>query len=229
MRQRNIKNLEEKINAAKEYLVENPEDMKGKWRTLFETADGELALEIGCGKGQFIISHAKANPQNMYLAIEGQRNVLLRGLQKAKAEQLKNVMFFAKYIDDANDLFEKGEIDKIYLNFSDPWPKDRHARRRLTHRDRLKTYFDVLKEDGVIEFKQTMTRCLNFQWRKSESQAMKYWNTQRICTTRSTSRSIRLPNMKTGSVQAARILIMLNLKEILLRSNIWAVFFIAGD
>ena len=106
MRQRNIKNLEEKINAAKEYLVENPEDMKGKWRTLFETADGELALEIGCGKGQFIISHAKANPQNMYLAIEGQRNVLLRGLQKAKAEQLKNVMFFAKYIDDANDLFE---------------------------------------------------------------------------------------------------------------------------
>ena len=153
MRQRNIKNLEEKINAAKEYLVENPEDMKGKWRTLFETADGELALEIGCGKGQFIISHAKANPQNMYLAIEGQRNVLLRGLQKAKAEDLKNVMFFAKYIDDANDLFEKGEIDKIYLNFSDPWPKDRHARRRLTHRDRLKTYFDVLKEEGVIEFK----------------------------------------------------------------------------
>ncbi len=153
MRQRNIKNLEEKINAAKEYLVENPDDIKGRWRELFENAGGKLELEIGCGKGQFIISHAKANPDNMYLAIEGQKNVLVRGLQKAKAEQLKNVLFFAKYIDDANDLFEKGEIDRIYLNFSDPWPKDRHARRRLTHRDRLKTYFDVLKKDGVIEFK----------------------------------------------------------------------------
>ncbi len=153
MRQRNIKNLEEKINAAKEYLVENPDDIKGRWRELFEIAGGKLELEIGCGKGQFIISHAKANPDNMYLAIEGQKNVLVRGLQKAKAEQLKNVLFFAKYIDDANDLFEKGEIDRIYLNFSDPWPKDRHARRRLTHRDRLKTYFDVLKKDGVIEFK----------------------------------------------------------------------------
>ncbi len=153
MRQRNIKNLEEKINAAKEYLVETPGDMKGRWRELFADAGGELALEIGCGKGQFIISHAKANPDNMYLAIEGQRNVLVRGLQKAKAEQLKNVLFFAKYIDDANELFEKGEIDKLYLNFSDPWPKDRHAKRRLTHRDRLKTYFDVLKKDGVIEFK----------------------------------------------------------------------------
>ncbi len=153
MRQRNIKNLEEKINAAKEYLVENPDDMKGRWRELFADGGGELALEIGCGKGQFIISLAKANPDNMYLAIEGQRNVLVRGLQKARAEQLKNVLFFAKYIDDANELFEKGEIDKLYLNFSDPWPKDRHARRRLTHRDRLKTYFDVLKKDGVIEFK----------------------------------------------------------------------------
>ncbi len=153
MRQRNIKNLEEKINAAKEYLVENPDDIKGRWRELFENAGGKLELEIGCGKGQFIISLAKANPDNMYLAIEGQKNVLVRGLQKAKAEQLKNVLFFAKYIDDANDLFEKGEIDRIYLNFSDPWPKDRHARRRLTHRDRLKTYFDVLKKDGVIEFK----------------------------------------------------------------------------
>ncbi len=153
MRQRNIKNLEEKINAAKEYLVENPDDMKGRWRELFADARGELALEIGCGKGQFIISLAKANPDNMYLAIEGQRNVLVRGLQKAKAEQLRNVLFFARYIDDANELFEKGEIDKLYLNFSDPWPKDRHAKRRLTHRDRLKTYFDVLKKDGVIEFK----------------------------------------------------------------------------
>ena len=153
MRQRNIKNLEEKINAAKEYLVENPDDMKGRWRELFADTGGELALEIGCGKGQFIISRAKANPDNMYLAIEGQKNVLVRGLQKAKAEQLKNVLFFEKYINDANELFEKGEIDRIYLNFSDPWPKDRHARRRLTHRDRLKTYFDVLKKDGVIEFK----------------------------------------------------------------------------
>ena len=153
MRQRNIKNLEEKINEVKEYLVENPDEMKGKWRNLFADNGGKLALEIGSGKGQFIISHAKANPGNMYLAIEGQRNVLLRGLQKAKAEQLKNVFFFAKYIDDANELFEQGEIDRIYLNFSDPWPKERHARRRLTHRDRLKTYFDVLKEGGVIEFK----------------------------------------------------------------------------
>lgn len=152
MRQRNIKNLETKLNEVREYMIENPESMKGRWRSLFNCG-GDLLLEIGCGKGQFITSHAEANPDNMYLAIEGQSNILLRALQKSKANNLNNVRFFAKYIDNANDFFEKGEIDKIYLNFSDPWPKERHARRRLTHRERLKSYFDVLKEDGVIEFK----------------------------------------------------------------------------
>lgn len=152
MRQRNIKNLDEKIEKVSRFLMDNPEEYKGKWRSSF--AEGEsLELEIGCGKGDFITKKAEDNPGNMYIAVEGQLNVLLRALQKSDAAGLDNVRFFCKYIDDLNDIFEKGELDKIYLNFSDPWPKDRHYKRRLTYRGRLESYFDVLRDGGIIEFK----------------------------------------------------------------------------
>lgn len=152
MRQRNIKHLDEKIAEVSKYLLDNPEELKGRWRETFGFP-GSLELEIGCGKGQFIARKASDNPDNMYVAVEGQLNVLLRGLQKADAGNLGNVAFFCRYIDSLNDFFEKGELDRIYLNFSDPWPKDRHYKRRLTYRDRLESCFDVLKDGGVIEFK----------------------------------------------------------------------------
>ena len=171
MRQRNIKHLDEKIAAVSEYLLDNPEEYRGSWRKTYGYS-GSLELEIGCGKGQFIVKKAAEHPDNMYLAVEGQLNVLLRGLQKSKAGDLKNIMFFCKYVEDLNDLFEKGELDKIYLNFSDPWPKDRHYKRRLTYRERLESYFDVLKEGGEIEFKTDNDGL--FEFSMEEIRAMNY-------------------------------------------------------
>ena len=152
MRQRNIKHLDEKIAEVSKYLLDNPEELKGRWRETFGFP-GSLELEIGCGKGQFIARKASDNPDNMYVAVEGQLNVLLRGLQKADAGNLGNVAFFCRYIDSLNDFFEKGELDRIYLNFSDPWPKDRHAKRRLPSKEFLARYDRFLKKDGVLEFK----------------------------------------------------------------------------
>ena len=152
MRQRNIKNLDERMEKLKDFLVENPEEMKGKWREAFGR-EGELLLEIGCGKGQFIIKHALNNPQKLYVAVEGQSNVLLRALEKARDNNLDNILFIRVFVENAGDMFEKGEVDKVYLNFSDPWPKERHYKRRLTYRKKLESYFDVMKDDGEIEFK----------------------------------------------------------------------------
>lgn len=171
MRQRNIKNLDAKIAEVSSRLIDSPEELKGKWREHFGF-DGTLEFEIGCGKGKFITEKAAANPQNMYIAVEGQLNVLLRGLQKAEAADLSNIAFFCKYVDNLNDIFEKGELDTIYLNFSDPWPKDRHYKRRLTYRERLETYFDVLKPGGAIEFKTDNDGL--FEFSMEEIKAMGY-------------------------------------------------------
>ncbi len=152
MRQRNIKHLDEKIEALSMYLIQNPEELKGRWREYYGM-DGELEIEIGSGKGQFIATKAAAHPETVFVGIEGQASVLLRCLEKARDHELSNLRFMDCFVNDMNDYFAPGEVDKIYLNFSDPWPKERHAKRRLTYRGRLKTYFDVLKEGGAIEFK----------------------------------------------------------------------------
>lgn len=152
MRQRNIKHLDEKIEALSMYLLKEPEKNKGKWRDFFGM-DGALEIEIGSGKGQFITKKAVESPDRIFVGIEGQKSVLLRCLEKVRDNGLRNLLFMDCFVTDMNDFFEPGEVDKIYLNFSDPWPKDRHARRRLTHRSRLKTYFEVLKDGAAIEFK----------------------------------------------------------------------------
>ena len=152
MRQRNIKNLDEKLRQNSRFLVEDPAQHKGSWARVFGN-DNPIYLEVGCGKGQFIMKRAASCPSANYIAIEGQSNVALRALEKAQAEGMENLRIFIAYVHDLEDYFEAGELAGIYLNFSDPWPKARHFKRRLTYRQRLLNYKKVLGRDGFVEFK----------------------------------------------------------------------------
>ena len=152
MRQRKIKDIEEKLEHFTQYIVELPEEQKGKWRAFFGN-DYPIYLVIGCGKGQFITEHARRNPDCNYIAIEGQDSVIWRALQKVEKLELTNLFFIKKYIDDIRDFFDDGELEGLYLNFSDPWPKERHAKRRLTYHKKLRQYVQIIKEGGQIEFK----------------------------------------------------------------------------
>ena len=151
MRLRNIKGSKEVI-AASPYVVQNPEDYKGKWSELFHN-NHPLHIEIGMGKGQFIHTLASENPDINYIGIEMYSSVLYRALEKQTAEEKPNLYFLrfdAKYLAD---IFAEHEVDRIYLNFSDPWPKDRHAKRRLTSTRFLERYDNILTPEGRVMFK----------------------------------------------------------------------------
>lgn len=151
MRLRNIKGAGEVIDAN-EFVIKNPEEYKGRWNQVFKN-DHPIQIEIGMGKGQFIMELARQNPSINYIGVERYSSVLLRALQKHQETELTNLYFLCIDARTVEDIFAPGEIDKIYLNFSDPWPKDRHAKRRLTSREFLTRYDKILKEDGRLEFK----------------------------------------------------------------------------
>jgi len=152
MRQRTIKNLDEKLELNSSFLIKDPRDCKGRWNEIFGN-DNPIYLEIGCGKGQFIFKHAVASPDKNFIAVEGQSSVVLRALEKAEENQQNNLRVFIDFVNDLHDYFEVGELAGMYLNFSDPWPKARHAKRRLTYHKRLLNYREIIKEGGTIEFK----------------------------------------------------------------------------
>jgi tRNA (guanine-N7-)-methyltransferase len=151
MRLRNITGSREVI-AENEFVIHKELEMSGKWKDVFQN-EHEIHIEIGMGKGQFLITLAKQNPNINYVGIEKYSSVLLRAIQKLEEEPLPNVKFIrmdAEYIDQ---VFAPGEVSRIYLNFSDPWPKERHAKRRLPSKEFLTRYDKILVEDGVVEFK----------------------------------------------------------------------------
>ena len=152
MRQRNIKNLDERLAANSAFLIDDPRACRGRWAEIFGN-DNPIMLEIGCGKGKFITSRAAANPDVNYIAAEGQSSVVLRAMEKAQESQLCNLRIFIDFIHDLRDYFEEGELSGLYLNFSDPWPKARHAKRRLTYHKNLENYRLVMKPGAAIEFK----------------------------------------------------------------------------
>ena len=152
MRQRNIKNLEERLAANSAFLIEDPRAYKGRWAEVFGNHN-PIMLEIGCGKGKFINSRAAANPDVNYIAVEGQSSVVLRALEKAEEQQLVNLRIFIDFVHDLRDYFAENELSGLYLNFSDPWPKARHAKRRLTYHKNLENYRQVMKTGAAIEFK----------------------------------------------------------------------------
>ena len=152
MRQRTVKNLEERLEQNSSFVIENPREAKGRWAEIFGNRN-PVYLDIGCGKGQFILTRAERNPRANFIAVEGQANVILRAMEKAEAAELSNLRLFIDFVNDLNDYFEPGELAGVYLNFSDPWPKARHDKRRLTYHKRLENYFQVMGEDGFVEFK----------------------------------------------------------------------------
>lgn len=151
MRLRKIKGADEAV-AASPYCVKSPETLKGKWYTAF-SGKSPLHIEIGMGKGQFILTLAKKNPNINYIGIERYESVLVRAVQKMEQEPLNNLKFICMDAVLLPDIFAPGEIGRIYLNFSDPWPKDRHAKRRLTSSFFLERYCQILAPAGQIEFK----------------------------------------------------------------------------
>ncbi|MBR2036276.1 MAG: tRNA (guanosine(46)-N7)-methyltransferase TrmB [Lachnospiraceae bacterium] len=151
MRLRNITGARD-IIAESEYVVQEPTEYKGRWKELFEN-NGELHIEVGMGKGKFLNEMARRNPHINYIGIEMYSSVLLRALQKMELDPLPNLRFLCIDARILPDVFEKGEVDHIYLNFSDPWPKDRHAKRRLPSRQFLERFDQILKADGRISFK----------------------------------------------------------------------------
>ncbi len=153
MRLRNVTGSREVI-AQSRFVVpeETLKEMPGKWHALFGT-EHPIRVEIGMGKGKFLHALAKENPDVNYIGIEKYSTVLLRAVQKMEQEELPNLRFLRMEAEEIAEVFGEGEIDRIYLNFSDPWPKDRHAKRRLPSREFLARYDKILKRDGVIEFK----------------------------------------------------------------------------
>ena len=151
MRLRNIKGSKEYIDNSP-FVIHNPENYKGCWHTLFHNSN-PIHIEIGMGKGQFIHTLAEENPSVNYIGIEMYSSVLYRAIEHREKTELDNLFFLrfdAKYL---MEIFDEGEIERIYLNFSDPWPKDRHAKRRLTSPNFLSIYDHLLSPLGYIQFK----------------------------------------------------------------------------
>lgn len=151
MRLRNIPGSRETI-AENHWCIPETEDCSGTWHNIFGN-NQPIHIEIGMGKGKFIMALAKQNPHINYVGIEKYSSVLLRGLQKMEEEPLENIRFIRMDAEDICKMFSHEEVNRIYLNFSDPWPKDRHAKRRLTSHQFLALYQQILKKDGIIEFK----------------------------------------------------------------------------
>lgn len=151
MRLRNIRGSSEVV-AADESAVNEPEKYKGIWNTMFGN-DHPIHVEIGMGKGKFIIELATQHPEINYIGIEKYSSVLLRALEKKREVELTNLYFIRYDAENLNDIFGEEEISRIYLNFSDPWPKDRHAKRRLTSKEFLSRYDKCLMKEGQVIFK----------------------------------------------------------------------------
>lgn len=151
MRLRNITGSREVI-AQSDYVIHDPQEHKGKWNEIFGN-EHPIRIEIGMGKGRFIMDLAGMNSDINYVGIEKYSSVLLRGIQKLESDPLPNLYFIRMDAEEITGVFGREEVDRIYLNFSDPWPKDRHAKRRLPSREFLHRYDEILVRDGVIEFK----------------------------------------------------------------------------
>ncbi len=151
MRLRNVAGSREAISESR-FVVQNYKEMKNKWKEFFGSTN-PIHIEIGMGKGRFIMDLAKLHPEINYIGIEKYSSVLIRGIQKMEIEELPNLFFIRMDAEEITEVFGAGEVDKIYLNFSDPWPKDRHAKRRLPSREFLARYHEILAKEGNLEFK----------------------------------------------------------------------------
>lgn len=167
MRLRNIPGADEIVSNSA-YCIQEPTACKGRWKEVLGN-DHPIHIEVGMGKGRFIMDLAALHPDINYIGIERYTSVLLRAVQKMQENPLPNVHFLCIDAATLPDIFAQGEVARIYLNFSDPWPKDRHARRRLTSREFLARYDAFLAEDGRIEFKTDNQDLFTFSLEEAEA------------------------------------------------------------
>ena len=170
MRLRNVPGADAYLTAHP-LVIKNETRYRGTWKETFQNPENPIHIEIGMGKGQFLLTLAKENPFINYIGIERYSSVLLRAVEKFDRDEyreLENIRFICMDAKELDKVFAPEEVDKIYLNFSDPWPKARHAKRRLTSKEFLKRYEGILVQHGEVEFKTDNTELFNFSLEQIE-------------------------------------------------------------
>ena len=152
MRMRKKKNLTPRMDACADWQEKAPAAWKGRWREKMPGCT-QVRLELGCGKGRFTVETARRNPEALFLAVERVPDALITAMERARELALHNVVFICDDAELLSDWFAPGEIDMMYINFCDPWPSKKHAKRRLTHEGFLKSYRDILAPGGQLHFK----------------------------------------------------------------------------
>lgn len=152
MRMRKMKNLEPRMERCAALRIQAPEEKKGHWREL-KPECAQLWVEVGCGKGKFTAETAQANPDVLLIAVERCREAMVVAMEKARDMGLTNVYYIDMDVAEIENIFAPGEIDRLFINFPDPWPRKKNAKRRLTHRGFLDKYCRVVKEGGEFHFK----------------------------------------------------------------------------
>ena len=152
MRMRKMKNLEPRMERCAAYRIAEPQEKKGQWRSLKPDCTA-LWVEVGCGKGKFTAETAQANPDVLLIAVERCREAMVVAMEKARDMGLRNVFFIDMDVAEIENIFAPGEIDRLFINFPDPWPRKKNAKRRLTHRGFLDKYCRVVRVGGEFHFK----------------------------------------------------------------------------
>lgn len=160
MRMRKKPNLIPRLERCAAVMPSEPETLRGTWKKTF--GYDKICIEIGCGKGKFITETAVNEPSTLFIGIEREQGALVMAMEKAMEKNIPNIRFLDVDAARLCEIFEKGEVDGIYLNFSDPWPRKKQAKRRLTHGDFLARYDEVLKADGFIFFKTDNSKLFEF-------------------------------------------------------------------
>lgn len=208
MRIRNLANASEIVSNSK-YLIENPEVYRDKWQSVFKNSNS-ICLEVGTGKGNFIIDMAIKNPCVNFVGLEKYTSVIARALQKCEDLKLDNLVFINGDALNLDKWFNK-EIDTIYLNFSDPWPKKRHAKRRLTSEIFLSLYDKVFKDtckivqktDNTILFESSIISLSNYGY-KIEDISLDLWSTDKIYSETEYEHKFRLQGDKIYYLRAVK-------------------------
>lgn len=166
-RTRKKKNIPLRMNACSNYWFPVPVSNRGRWREACRMApDAPLFLELGCGKGDFAVQMAMRHPEVCYIALEKDESVILAAIEKAAAASVSNLFFVWTDVVLLTNFFEEGEINRIYINFCDPWTRKDKPKRRLTHRDYLEVYKLLLKDDGQIHFKTDDKKLFSFSMKE---------------------------------------------------------------
>lgn len=175
MRRRRVKGSDEKIVTYKDHVITEAQDYKGKWRELFGN-ENPIHLEVGIGRGSFLKKFAIKHPEINYVGIETKEEVMLYGVKESYEEGLKNIKFIWQDAANLNDFFDPKEVNRVYLNFSDPWPKNRHSKRRLTAASFLEMYRDVLVDKGEVHFKTDHEELFEFSLNSFSEEGWKLKN-----------------------------------------------------